>query len=43
MAEAQVEARTLYEEDAQLALPEHALLKARLEALFGEQGETDIS
>ncbi|GAB4545134.1 MAG: ATP-dependent DNA helicase RecG [Anaerolineae bacterium] len=43
VAEAQVEARTLYEEDAQLALPEHALLKARLEALFGEQGETDIS
>jgi ATP-dependent DNA helicase RecG len=43
VAEAQLEARTLYEEDPSLALPEHAALRARLEARYGRSEAAEIS
>jgi ATP-dependent DNA helicase RecG len=43
VAEAQLEARTLYEEDPTLALPQHAALRARLEARYGRGEAADIS
>lgn len=43
VAEAQLEARTLYEEDPTLSLPQHAALRARLEVRFGRGETADIS
>jgi ATP-dependent DNA helicase RecG len=43
VSEAQLEARTLYEEDPTLALPQHAALRARLEARYGRGEAADIS
>ncbi|HLY29078.1 MAG TPA: helicase-related protein, partial [Aggregatilineales bacterium] len=41
--EAQTEARTLYEEDPDLALPEHAALRERLRETFGDRTGADFS
>jgi ATP-dependent DNA helicase RecG len=41
--EAQVEARTIYEADPDLTLPEHAALRAQIEARFGKVGEKDAA
>ncbi len=43
VAEAQLEARTLYEEDPTLSQPEHAALRARLERIYGQDEVADIS
>ncbi len=43
VSEAQLEARTLYEEDPTLSLPEHRALRARLEARHGRAESADIS
>jgi len=43
VAIAQVEARTLYEEDPMLSSPEHVPLRERVKALFGPEAETDLS
>ncbi len=40
---AQYEARTLYEEDPALSLPEHSALRERLELQFGSQTATEVS
>ncbi len=40
---AQLEARTLYAEDPDLELPEHALLRAEIERIFGKAAPTDVS
>ena len=40
---AQYEARTLYEEDPDLTLPEHAALREQLEVTFGEYSDADVS
>ncbi len=40
---AQYEARTLYEEDPDLRLPEHEALRERLRASFGERTDADVS
>lgn len=41
--EAQVEARTIYEQDPDLVLPEHRALKARIDELFGVGESADVS
>jgi ATP-dependent DNA helicase RecG len=41
--QAQFEARTLYEEDPDLRLPEHEALRERLRASFGERTDADVS
>ncbi|MDW8298844.1 MAG: ATP-dependent DNA helicase RecG [Anaerolineae bacterium] len=43
VAEAQLEARTLYEEDPMLRLPEHAALRSRLEARYGRPETAEFS
>ncbi len=41
--DAQVEARTIYEEDPTLSLPEHAGLREQLQMRFGIRANTDVS
>jgi ATP-dependent DNA helicase RecG len=41
--EAQVEARTIYEEDPDMNLPEHAGLREQLQIRFGVRSHTDVS
>jgi hypothetical protein len=43
VSEAQIEARTIYEEDPDLAQPEHATLRERLRLRYGDQPSADVS